>query len=299
LEKFLPRQGRYRQVQYQLQWRNYPSGGPIVADLHNHSLDFGILGDYPLLVSALANPAQGQAHTHLIGFTAANADGSGNAIIVPQRSQIRDIQDLRGHTLALPLGSAAHGMVLRSLAAAQLLEDVELVFLKPDLLNLYPPERADADSYAHFAPFPELACRQGQYRYLAQANSAQLPAFYGIVAAAEFAQHHPDIVVAYLQALQAAQAWYTSTADATTLVGQWLGYDPELVAQILNPNPVYRPQEGGSGIEQRHFFPTLDLRPDWIAQHIDQLGQVRGNEAIRGIDLDRWIRPEFLQQVAG
>jgi NitT/TauT family transport system substrate-binding protein len=293
LEQFLPRHGRYRNVRYELQWRNYPSGGPIVADLEQGQLDFGVLGDYPLLLSALANEDPARPSNHLIGFAAAKPNGSCSAIVVPQQSQLRELGDLRGHTLALPLGSSAHGMVMRSLWAANLLQDVELVFLHPDTLTLHPPDIAatPADSYAHFAPFPELACRRGQYRYLLDADYQHTPAFYGVVVATDFTQQHPEIIVAYLQALQAAQSWYANTPGVTELIGKWLGFEPELVAQILAPDQF----ESG----QQQFFPTLAIRPDWLAQHIEQLARVKGSEAIGTIDLATWVRPEFLEQLAG
>lgn len=296
LEQYLPRHGRYAHVRYQLKWCNYASGAPIVDDLRTGHLDFGVLGDYPLLLSALNHHQAPQPQNYLIGFAAANPNGSCNAIVVPHHSQLQELSDLRGRTLALPPGSSAHGMVMRSLAAANLLEEVELLFLPPNTFSSPlsassgKPTLMAADSYAHFAPFPALACRQGQFRYLLSADYQHTPAFYGVVAAADVAETHPELVLAYLQALQAAQLWYLTTPDSAQLVGQWLGFETELVAQILSPS--------GHTQTQQHFFPTLTIRPDWLNQHIEQLCQVKGSEAMGNINLDRWIRPEFLQQFA-
>jgi NitT/TauT family transport system substrate-binding protein len=296
LERFLPRQGRYGQVRYQIQWRNYASGAPIVEDLRAGNLDLGVLGDYPLLLSALDHSQSANPLSYLVGFAAANPNGSCNAIVVPHHSQLQELADLRGRTLALPQGSSAHGMVMRSLSAAKLLEEVELLCLPPDaFLARVPDPLLIADSYAHFAPFPELACRRGRFRYLLSADYQQTPAFYGVVSAAKFAETHPDLVIAYLQALQAAQAWYLTTPESAQLVGQWLGFDTELVAQILNPSFS---ADNPTAVAQQHFFPTLTIRPDWLNRQIEQLGQVKGREMMGQINLDRWIRGDFLQQIA-
>ncbi|MGB6015268.1 MAG: LysR substrate-binding domain-containing protein, partial [Nodosilinea sp.] len=69
LEHFLPREGRYSGVQYRIQWSDYSSGAPIVAGLEAQQIDIGVLGDYPLLLSAAAADSSAPAAgTRLISF---------------------------------------------------------------------------------------------------------------------------------------------------------------------------------------------------------------------------------------
>jgi NitT/TauT family transport system substrate-binding protein len=205
---------------------------------------------------------------------------------VQNQSEVQHIEDLRGRVLAVPFHSSAHGMVMRSLNATNLLGQIKLTSLE------HSAERFDfsaqpADGYAHFAPFHDIACRQGKFRYLLDNDSDHLPAFYGVVVSDELAQY-PEVVVAYLQALVAAQYWYDTTPAAPALVSQWTRLEGEIVAQILHSSSQSR---------QGRFFSETTIRPDWLKLHIRQLSQIPGNEALKQIDLDKWIQPEFLQSL--
>ncbi|NKB18353.1 MAG: hypothetical protein HC770_10385 [Pseudanabaena sp. CRU_2_10] len=132
LSHFLPKDGRYSGTQFQIEWQNFATGSPIVTGLHSGKLNIGILGDYPLLLSALPKQDNCYTSTRLVSFVSSNPDGSGNALIVPNQSKLETIADLHGQILAVPLRSSAHGMVMRSLKTANLLNSVEMIALEHD-----------------------------------------------------------------------------------------------------------------------------------------------------------------------
>ncbi|MFN5865282.1 MAG: LysR substrate-binding domain-containing protein, partial [Pseudanabaena sp.] len=203
LSHFLPKDGRYSGIQFQIEWQNFATGSPIVTGLDSGTLNIGILGDYPLLLSALPNLETAQYNTRLVSFVSSNPDGSGNAFIVPHQSKVETIADLRGQNIAVPLRSSAHGMVMRSLQAANLLDQVELISLEHiQAIRGFNFPLHLADSYAHFAPFHDVACRCGKFRYLADGNLDILPSFYGVVVNHDLADHYPEVVIAYLQSLK-------------------------------------------------------------------------------------------------
>ncbi len=47
LEKFLPRDGTYKDVSYDIQWRNFTSGAPLTNEMVAGKLDFGAMADFP------------------------------------------------------------------------------------------------------------------------------------------------------------------------------------------------------------------------------------------------------------
>ena len=288
LTHFLPKDGRYSGTQFQIEWQNFATGAPIVTGLRSGALNIGILGDYPLLLSALPNADTDMVSTRLVSFVSTNLDGSCNAVIVPSPSKLESIADLSGRVVAVPFRSSAHGMVMRSLKAANLLSAVELIALEHEQgVKGFNFPLHFADSYAHFAPFHDVACRRGKFRYLADANLEALPAFYGVVVNSNLADHYPEVVIAYLQALMAAQYWYDTIPSAPTLVGKWTHLEADLVTQILSG--AYQPEQSG-----RFFSETL-IRPDWLKLHINELSQIPGNENLTTINLDRWIQTEFLK----
>lgn len=288
LQHFLPRDGRYINIEYQIQWRDFPTGAPIVDGLAAKDLNIGILGDYPLLLSALRSQADPTSSTRLVSFVATNPDGSCNAVIVPAQSKLQHIEELRGRVIAVPFSSSAHGMVLRSLHAANLLDQVKLSSLSQASTtgNFDQP----ADGYAHFAPFHDIACHRGKFRYLADDTGELLPAFYGVVSSSELADRYPEVVIAYLKALSAAQYWYDTTPAAPTLISQWTRLDAEIVNRILSSSY----QRNMSG----RFFAETQIRPDWLHQHVHELSRITDNESLRTINFDRWIQTEFLQRLS-
>ncbi|MEM6835271.1 MAG: LysR substrate-binding domain-containing protein [Cyanobacteria bacterium P01_C01_bin.120] len=289
LEHYLPREGRYSNTGYQVRWVNYSSGSPIVNGLKTKEIDIGVLGDYPLLLSAVpVNETAPAAGTRLISFVASNPDGTGNDIVVPCRSQLNSIEDLGGRTIAVPFESAAHGMLMRSLNHRQLLQQVNLTAI--DTLNtrkLTKPS-SQVDGYAYFAPFHEIVKHQGQFRRLHQERIDELPTFHGVVIRDDLAEQYPEIAVAYLQALLAAQHWYTTHPMATTLVSNWANMDAAIVAKTLlsteslNADVVYHSE--------------TQPRLDWLQAHIRQLGHIKGQESIAQINLGDWVQSEFLDQ---
>jgi len=289
LEHFLPQQGRYSGIHFQINWSNYSSGAPIVAGLEAQNIDIGILGDYPLLLSAMpADSTALAAGTRLISFVASSPDGTGNDIIVPQRSQLHSIEELKGRTIAVPFGSAAHGMVLRSLHNCQLLESVTLASIDNLSTRCLAQAQASADGYAYFAPFHEIARHKGHYRRLLQESLDGLPTFHGVVIRDDFADQYPEVAIAYLKALLAAQYWYTTRPIAPTLVSRWVNMDTAIVTKTLRSS------------EDSHadvvYHPETKLRTDWLQAHIHHLSQIVGQEHLGRINLDRWIQPEFLEK---
>jgi len=290
LEHFLPRNGRYSATQYQIHWHDFATGAPIVEGLHSERLDIGVLGDYPLLLSAIHPDRASVPNTRLVSFVSSNPDGSCNAIVVPRQSDLVSIEDMQGRVIAVPFNSSAHSMVMRSLHYSQLLDKVQLTSLnhlnKSGAFNLPDPR---ADGYAHFAPFHDLACRKGKFRYLLENELKRLPAFYGVVVSGALAENHPEIVIAYLKALVAAQYWYDTTPSALTRLAQWTSLNTDVLAQILSCS--YQKNQPG------RFFLETKIRMDWLQQHINQLSAIPSNEKLQSINLNAWIQSEFLQRI--
>nr|WP_284681739.1 ABC transporter substrate-binding protein [Adonisia turfae] len=293
LEHFLPRSGQYSKTNYQIKWHDFTSGAPIAKGLQTQQLDIGILGDYPLLLSGLADSLTSESNsssatkTRLVSFVASNPDGTGNTIIVPGRSSLSSLDDLRNRVLAVPFASSAHGMVMRTLFQANLLHKVTLNSIDNLSIDRLTPRNDRADGYAYFAPLHEIASHHGRFRRLVDApDLTELPTFHGIVVRESFAEQHPELVVAYLKALIAAQHWYINTPSALSLVSNWVRLDPEIVSKTLD----YQ-QSNRTGL----FFPETQIRTDWITDHIQQLKVVPGNEQLGEIDVNSWIQPEFLE----
>ena len=110
LEKYLPTEGRYADVEYDVSWSDYSSGGPITNQMLANKLNFGVMGDYPLIVNGAKFQETDSLRTLYVAGTGYNLKGSGNAIVVPVESDLYSITDLEGAEVSTPVGSAAWGM---------------------------------------------------------------------------------------------------------------------------------------------------------------------------------------------
>jgi len=51
LEKYLPKDGKYANIKFELEWQNFTSGPPVTNAMMANKLQFGMMGDYPLIVN--------------------------------------------------------------------------------------------------------------------------------------------------------------------------------------------------------------------------------------------------------
>ena len=107
IDKYLPKTGKYKDAEIEYNWKDYSSGSPITNQMMANKLDFGVMGDYPLIVNGAKFQATDSLETLYIAGTGYNVKGSGNAIVVPVKSDIYSLADLKGKTISVPVGSAA------------------------------------------------------------------------------------------------------------------------------------------------------------------------------------------------
>ena len=51
LEKYLPTDGKYANIKFEFEWQNFTSGPPVTNAMMANKLQFGMMGDYPLIVN--------------------------------------------------------------------------------------------------------------------------------------------------------------------------------------------------------------------------------------------------------
>ncbi|MFO5896973.1 nitrate ABC transporter substrate-binding protein, partial [Pseudomonas aeruginosa] len=116
LEKYLPRDGRYKDADYRVEWKNFTSGAPLTNEMVAGKLDFGAMADFPGTFNGVAFAAAGK-RSLFISVLSGSTRGSGNGIVVPSGSPVQSLAELKGQTISVPFASTAHGMLLRAVAA--------------------------------------------------------------------------------------------------------------------------------------------------------------------------------------
>ena len=197
LEKYLPKDGKYADVQYDIVWEDYTSGPPITTSAgwqarYWHHGRLSLAGQWGSLSrnQELAQSARGYN-------TGYNLHGSGNAVVVPTSSEAYSFEDLKGKRVSVPFGSAAHGIVFKALIDRGLSQDYFT------LINQAPPVGATSiqekkiDAHADFCPWGKLLEFHGWGRKILDGSDTKIPYLHGVVVRQDCAERYPEIVVAY------------------------------------------------------------------------------------------------------
>ncbi|MEL6881091.1 MAG: ABC transporter substrate-binding protein, partial [Cyanobacteria bacterium J06607_10] len=239
LEKHLPTTGRYEGVEYEIEWSSYTSGPPITNKMLANQIDIGLMGDFPAVINLIKFQEEVEGVTStFIGTLAYSPNGAGNAVVVPKDSDVTSLADLKGGSVSVPFGSAAHGMVLKALADAGIdpEEDVELISQAPEVGGTS-LRTGQIDAHADFVPFGELFPYRGFAKKIFDGAQTDVPTLHGIVVRSDFGEQYPEIVEAYLQAmLEANEMFRENPEEISSQIEEWSGIEKEVVYMFLGPS---------------------------------------------------------------
>ena len=279
LEKHLPKTGKYKDVDYDISWADYSSGGPITNQMMANKLNIGVMGDYPLIVNGAKFQATDSLRTYYVSGTGYNLKGSGNAIVVPVKSDLYKIGDLEGKEVSTPVGSAAWGMLLK---AAQ---DNKIKF---QLKNQSPAVGAaniaagKIDAHSDFCPWSEIMEFRGTGRKIYDGSEAGVPYLHGVVVRKDLADDYPEVVQAFIKAVYDAGKWIEEDPiRATDLMEKWTGVEKEVLYIYFS--------KGG------HLTLDTTIKPKWTeALKFDHTVLVK-EKAIPPLDFSDWINETYIK----
>jgi NitT/TauT family transport system substrate-binding protein len=272
LEKYLPHDGKYKDVTYDIQWKNFTSGAPITNEQIAGKLDFGVMADFPGSFNGLAHIKAGRKSL-FITVLSGSVNGSGNGIVVPTESQIQSITELKGKTISVPFASTSHGMLLRAVKAQgwDAESDVTIITQAPEVAGAA-LKANQIEAHADFVPFAELFPWRGFARKIYDGSQAKTPTFHGALVDASYAEKYPEIVTAYLQAaIEADQLIAKEPEKYSELIEKVTGVEAEvdylfhgplgLQTRDLTWKPEYR-QAVATAIETLKFLKKTDRSLD-------------------------------------
>ncbi|KAF0805705.1 ABC transporter sulfonate/nitrate transport system substrate-binding protein [Alcanivorax xiamenensis] len=281
IEKHLPKSGKYQDADYDIVFKDYDSGPPITNQMLAGKLDFGVMGDYPLIVNGAKFQEGGRAETRFIAITGYNKEGTGNGIVVPVDSPVQSLSDLSGKAISTPVGSAAWGMTLKALRDEGLIDKVTIV-------NQSPPVGAaniaagKIDAHADFCPWSEIMEFRGTGRKIHDGRQAGVPTFHGIVVRESYARDYPEVVQAVLQATLEAQQWIRDDpVRAAEQVAEWTGVEKEVLYLYFS--------NGG--------ITTMDasVKPAWIAAMKYDHELLQKEKQIPDLNFNAWVDDSYLR----
>ncbi|WP_438010994.1 ABC transporter substrate-binding protein [Sorangium sp. So ce321] len=284
LKRYLPSEGPYKDVHYEIAWRDFSSGPPITAEMIAGNLDFGMMADFPAVMNGIASRQAGKP-TLYIATLSGSAAGAGNGIVVPLDSPAHTVADLKGKRISVPFGSTAHGMLLRALSDVGLdpERDVTLVSQQPGEAEAA-LKAGTIDAHAAFVPFAELFPFRGVARKIYDGATTQIPTSHGMLVRAAYAEDHPEVVVGLLRAvIEADRIVERDPERYSEVIEQVTGVDAEVAYMFHGP----------LGVQTR----DVTLKPQvlrGLRVAADTLALLQRTNA--SLDVDRFADDRYLRQ---
>ncbi|MHB1585868.1 MAG: ABC transporter substrate-binding protein [Acidiferrobacteraceae bacterium] len=282
LQKFLPTTGRYQGVHYHIVWRDYSSGAPITNMMIANKLDFGVMGDYPLVVNGAKFQALRGERSLLVSGTAYNADGAGNGIVVPTSSGVYTLRGLEGKTIGVPVGSAAWGMLYKAAQDAGLkITDFHIANQSP-MAGITSIAANKVAAHADFCPMSEYMEYKGTGRMIYSGAETGVPYLHGVVVRQAFARRYPAVVVAYLEALITADRWIAANPlRAARLMSKWTMIPKEVLYLYYS--------KGG------YLTPDPTLKPQWVKTLAYDHSILARYSQVGPLDFGKWVQDGYLR----
>lgn len=284
LEKHLPHDGKYKDVSYDIEWKNFTTGAAITNEMVAGKLDFAAMADFPGSLNGVAFEKAGE-HSLFISVLSGSIQGSGNGIVVPKDSPVQSIADLKGKTISVPFASTSHGMLLRAIKAQGWNPDtdVNIITQAPEVAG--PALQAGKiEAHADFVPFAELFPWRGFARKIYDGSQAHAPTMHGSLVVADYAAKYPEIVDAYLQAaIEADQLIAAEPEKYSELISQVTGIEPEVVYLFHGP----------LGLQTR----DLTWKPEYrqaVQTSIETLRLLKKTD--RDLDISQFVTDKYIRE---
>jgi sulfonate transport system substrate-binding protein len=283
LEKHLPHTGKYANATYNITWADYASGGPITNQMLAGKLNFGVMGDYPLIVNGSKFQETKSLRTVYISGTGYNLKGAGNAIVVPVSSSAYKLEDLKGKAISTPVGSASWGMLVKAL------QDKKMPLSSIELKNQAPAVGASniatnkIDAHSDFCPWSEIMEFRGTGRKIYDGSETGVPYLHGAVVRSDFAEKYPEVVVAFIEAIYDAGKWIEEDPlRATEMMEKWTGVEKEVLYLYFS--------KGG------HLTLDPTIKKQWLdALKLDH-GVLVADNLASALDFDAWITETYIRR---
>jgi NitT/TauT family transport system substrate-binding protein len=298
LEKYLPHDGKYKDVKYDIEWKNFTSGAPLTNEMVAGKLDIGSMADFPGSFNGAAHEKAGKKSI-FIAVLSGSTLGSGNGIVVPKASGVNSLAELKGKTISVPFASTSHGMLLRAIKAQgwDPEKDVNITTQAPEVAGSA-LQSNKVDAHADFVPFAELFPHRGFARKIYDGSQAKAPTMHGSLVDADYAKKYPEIVVAYLRAaIEADRLIAAEPEKYSELIAKVTGIEAEVDYLFHGPvglqtrdftwKPEYR-QAVKTSIETLRLLKRTDKDLD-VNAFIDD-SYIRAAFKQSGLDYDKQLK---------
>ncbi|MAR07103.1 MAG: hypothetical protein CL862_08395 [Cyanobium sp. NAT70] len=243
-----------------VKWNDYKSAAPILSAIKAGKLDIAIIGDYA--ISHMANNVfNGEDQdVILVSFVSINPYGSGSNLFVRKDTGLKELQNFKNQSIAVPFLSTAHGSLLYNLNKRKILNTTRLININLENQDNKLGQTSEAKGMACFTPFDHFLEADHHYQKITDEVSTPF-SFYGVVVRKEFATQNPYAIVSFLKAMLCSNYWFKSTTSSLQHLSRWTGVSESFVNSILG-------ERNGNDC---HYIPDMTIRQDWVKEYTEKI----------------------------
>ena len=220
--------------QSKIAWKEFPAGPQMLEAIAIGAVDFGYVGNTPPIFAQAANK-----EIRYLGFEPVSA--TGNALVVPNKSKIQQLSELKGKRIAVQKGSSAHELLAKVLQKAGLSwSDIQPIWLPPaDARAAF--SKGSVDAWVVWDPYLSAAELDGSAKVLVDGQA--FPATYSFyVASPAFLKQHPQSAAKFLHSVNQADQWVVQhPQQAVEVLAKSTGIDPKIAAVVVQKRPKPAP----------------------------------------------------------
>ncbi|NPV92799.1 MAG: aliphatic sulfonate ABC transporter substrate-binding protein [Firmicutes bacterium] len=211
----------------QVEFEKFLSGPPMIEAFAGGRLDFGSVGDQPLIQARANNIDIKAIASQTVGYKVLG-------LVVPNGSEIKSPKDLRGKKVGVTVGSAAHQLLLLYLESNGLTaNDIKLVNLQPpDIKTSLTAKQIDATVL--WEPWISTIEIENIGHQISDASGLKLNTGV-IIASNDFGKKYPDIVKRFLTVYKKSEQFIKENPNqAAQLIAKGNGMKPEIMTRVLS-----------------------------------------------------------------
>lgn len=241
-----------------VEWIEFPAGPQLLEGLNTGAIDFGTTGEAP--------PIFAQAASKELTYVAVEPGHPAHeAILIPEKSTIKSVAELKGKKVALNKGSNVHYFLIKALEEARLkYSDIEPVFLPPaDARAAF--TNGSVEAWVIWEPFLSVARKDLKAKTLRDGKDLVVNRqFY--LARRSFVDSSADQLKTILDEIQKADAWAKDNRkEVAKLLAEQLGIDLGVIQAIVDSTTYQVDFLDPKTVEEQQkiadIFTTLELLP--------------------------------------
>ena len=252
-------------------WTEFTAGPVQLEALNVGSIDFGDVGEAP--------PIFAQAAGAPLAYVAATVPKPrAEAVLVPEKSSITSVADLKGRKIALNKGSNVHFFLVKLLQKHGLqYSDVQVVFLPPaDARAAF--ERGAVDAWVIWDPFLAAAQQSLNAKVLADASGVVGNRSY-FFSSIPYAERNADVLRIVIEEINKIDQWARSNRS---------GLADELAPLLGLPKPAVELSVGRSEYGTGRITPQILAEQQQIADTFFELKLIPKRIQVRDVIRSPW-----------